>query len=356
MKLACEMNRLWIALALLASSVDASSPVIRPPVASSKYATVTFDPRNGDAVITNVVEIGKEMGRLPEAKRVGFVFMGWMGSPTPGGPCINHETIVTGDASYYAYWLAGFVYVNFDLGGKGVHTGGGALKQAVMFGDSAVAPEVAPNDGYRFVGWDSDLREMENNIVVHALWQRDTSVRIPELTADATADTVNATLDDILLVDGERIKAAIGGNATKYREFRAWTKSMLDGEWAVMTSEHASESFMFGTSSLLGSTPVVEIGEVETVCAANGVRGTENAGVGVDLLVSVTVKDGTRVVAATSAKVAAMFEATSDLGDWNGVAKLEPEVTDLTEGVSDVLRFSVSPGAASSAFLRIKAK
>ena len=53
-------------------------------------------------------------------------------------------------------------------------------------------------------------------------------------------------------------------------------------------------------------------------------------------------------------KVAAMFEATSNIGDWDGAAKLTP--IDEMLGVSDVvMRFRVTPGtSAPSAFLRIR--
>ena len=54
-------------------------------------------------------------------------------------------------------------------------------------------------------------------------------------------------------------------------------------------------------------------------------------------------------------KVAAMFESTSDLGDWDGAAKLTPAVEELGT-VDGVMRFKVTPGDGSSprAFLRIR--
>ena len=50
-----------------------------------------------------------------------------------------------------------------------------------------------------------------------------------------------------------------------------------------------------------------------------------------------------------------MFEATGDLGDWNGAAKLTPEVT-VEEGDGATMRFTVTPGdgTAPRAFLRIR--
>ena len=51
-----------------------------------------------------------------------------------------------------------------------------------------------------------------------------------------------------------------------------------------------------------------------------------------------------------------MFEATSDLGDWDGEAKLTPSVTNATRNQDGTMTFTVVPGdgTATSAFLRIK--
>ncbi|HQL86964.1 MAG: Serine/threonine-protein kinase pkn1 [Lentisphaerae bacterium ADurb.Bin082] len=47
--------------------------------------------------------------------------------------------------------------VEFDLGEHGTRTGGGQLVQEVKHGGSAVAPQVKPAPGWRFVGWSPDL-------------------------------------------------------------------------------------------------------------------------------------------------------------------------------------------------------
>ena len=55
-------------------------------------------------------------------------------------------------------------------------------------------------------------------------------------------------------------------------------------------------------------------------------------------------------------KVAAMFGATGDLGDWTGSAKLTPKVTTADTDASGKMTFVVTPGdgTAKSAFLRIR--
>ena len=74
------------------------------------------------------------------------------------------------------------------------------------------------------------------------------------------------------------------------------------------------------------------------------------------MTVTVTVKDGERAVAVDQEKVAAMFEATGDLGDWTGAAKLTPAVTTSGTDANGKMTFVVTPGdgAAAKAFLRIK--
>ena len=74
------------------------------------------------------------------------------------------------------------------------------------------------------------------------------------------------------------------------------------------------------------------------------------------MTVAVTVKDGDSAVAVSAAKVAAMFEATGDLGDWTGAAKLTPMVTTSGTDANGKMTFVVTPGdgTATKAFLRIK--
>ena len=72
--------------------------------------------------------------------------------------------------------------------------------------------------------------------------------------------------------------------------------------------------------------------------------------------ITVMVKDGETPKAVASEKVAEMFEATSDLMDWTGDARLNPTVTDNTKGVSSPVRFTVQPGNGMSgkAFRRLR--
>jgi hypothetical protein len=82
-------------------------------------------------------------------------------------------------------------------------------------------------------------------------------------------------------------------------------------------------------------------------------------GSGAAFTLAVTVTDGANPAAVASEKVRGMFEATSDLGDWDGDAKLTLGVEEITGGSGSTLRFRVTPdstGTNDRAFLRVKVK
>jgi hypothetical protein len=177
---------------------------------------------------------------------------------------------------------------------------------------------------------------------------------IPAITDGESAETVNASVDSVGFADAA-VKSVIGGSATEYVAFKTWadavkgaTGDTLAGEAAVVANEHAAAAYLLGAERLFDNEPTVEIGEL-------AISDGESAGT-TAMTVAVTVKDGDSAVAVSAAKVAAMFEATGDLGDWTGAAKLTPTVTTSGTDASGKMTFVVTPGdgTASKAFLRIK--
>ena len=177
---------------------------------------------------------------------------------------------------------------------------------------------------------------------------------IPAVAVDADAATVNAAVDGVGFVDAA-VKVVIGGSAAEYNKFKTWadgvkgvTGDALAGEAAVVANEHAAAAYLLGAERLFENEPAVEIGEL---IIADG----ESAGT-TKMTVAVTIKDGERAVAVDQEKVAAMFEATGDLGDWSGAAKLTPTVTTSGTDASGKMTFVVTPGdgTAAKAFLRIR--
>ena len=178
--------------------------------------------------------------------------------------------------------------------------------------------------------------------------------QIPAVAVDADVATVNATVDGVGFADAT-VKTAIGGSAAEYDAFKTWadgvkgvTGDLLAGEAAVVANEHAAAAYLLGAERLFENEPTVEIGEL-------AIGEGESAGT-TAMTVAVTVKDGESAVAVNAAKVAAMFEATSDLGDWTGAAKLTPTVTTSGTDASGKMTFVVTPGdgTAAKAFLRIR--
>ena len=203
---------------------------------------------------------------------------------------------------------------------------------------------------------DGAAGEMADMAFVQVMTTRgmdDASNLIPEVAGDADKTTVDEVVDGVGFSDAT-VKAAIGGSAAEYNAFKEWAGSVKGatgdaqvGEAAVVASPHAAAAFLLGAERLFVNEPTVEIGEVS-------VGDGESAGT-TAIAIAVTVKDGERAVAVNVAKIKAMFEATGDLGDWNGAAKLTPEVM-VEEGDGATMRFKVTPGdgTAPSAFLRIR--
>ena len=187
---------------------------------------------------------------------------------------------------------------------------------------------------------------------------------IPEVAVDAAPEAVTNAIEAAGFADEVGVKAAIGGSAAEYAAFKAWAGSVKGagsasgdaaaGEAAVVANTNAAAAYLLGAEKLFENTPKVEFGEVAVLCDDDVAHQD-----GISVSLSVTVRDGEEAVACTAEKVAAMFEATSDLGDWNGAAKLSPSVTVEEPAAGDsaaTMRFKVTPGdgTAPQAFLRIR--
>ena len=69
------------------------------------YRVVVNFNANGGALEESyyTLSLMDKIGTLPAAMRMGYVFMGWFTQPN-GGEQITEDTILTGDATYYAQW------------------------------------------------------------------------------------------------------------------------------------------------------------------------------------------------------------------------------------------------------------
>lgn len=62
--------------------------------------------------------------------------------------------------------------VTFDLGDRGTRTGGGLLTQTVTAGGAAAEPDVAPDEGWEFVGWDGTFDNINADITITAQYEQ----------------------------------------------------------------------------------------------------------------------------------------------------------------------------------------
>ena len=152
----------------------------------------------------------------------------------------------------------------------------------------------------------------------------------------------------------DSVMDVIGGSAAEYAAFREWAASVTNvagtavaGVAAVIGNEHAASAYSLGSERLFANAPQIVF--VETRADADGAGGCA-------MRVGVTVVDGDSSVLCSAEKVGALFEATSDLRDWYGAAKLEPMVTVEASADPKTMRFKASPGDGSAprAFLRIR--
>ena len=162
---------------------------------------------------------------------------------------------------------------------------------------------------------------------------------------------------DIPLALGEVADPALAdviGNVDDYNDFAEWANGK--GANGVRASRHAAASYLLGTTALLQNAPVITI---DSMVVTNGIPLPRRRGSSSDvvsLTLTVTVTDGGEPVEVTAAKVAALFEATTDLSDWDTPAKkLDPHAEAITSGSDTTVTIRVTPGdgSAPQAFLRI---
>ena len=183
---------------------------------------------------------------------------------------------------------------------------------------------------------------------------------IPTVPEDAKPEEIAAALSGV----ADTSLASSITNAAEYASYREWALGVKGpdgistaGAQAVKESSHAWSSYLLGAEALLENEPEVEFGAIEVGTAEGG--GSQGSA-GTVATVSVTVKDGGRAVQVDAEKVAGMFEATGDLDDWNGAAKLPVNVEVVGDGsqgtANSTMRFKVTAGdgAAERTFMRIR--
>ncbi|MBT1164828.1 InlB B-repeat-containing protein [Bifidobacterium felsineum] len=107
--------------------------------------TVTFDPGNGSASSSILVDDGKPATRPVDPTRTGWTFNGWLldGRPYDFTDPVTSDLLLTGS------WTIRSYTVSFDTGVDGLTV----PDQTIDYGETAVEPAPLTRDGYEFTGW-----------------------------------------------------------------------------------------------------------------------------------------------------------------------------------------------------------
>ena len=220
----------------------------------------------------------------------------------------------------------------------------------------------------RFEFWNAGTAEHLGDCAYLDMVSWTPDLPLPSLAPGATPTAVTNAIASAGFDAGNTaaLQNAIGGDVAKYSEFKAWAQTVkggdgnVAGEAAVVASTNAAVSWLLGAEKLFVNEPTITISEM-SVAGNDGFAGNGDVAPpdGVAFTLTVTVTDGENPVAVASEKVRGMFEATSDLSDWDGPHRLVPGVTEITGGSGSTLRFRVVPdstGNSDRAFLRVKVK
>ena len=146
----------------VAVTVPASNVTYTAQWEINKY-TVSFDPKGGTfegrfaeedplLIATNGIPVGV----LPTPVRPGNIFLGWYDGEESEEP-IGPETVITGDLTLYARWVAAWTVTLNANGGSFVDedggTGANAVKVLVVKGGPLGERALPKLAGYSFAGW-----------------------------------------------------------------------------------------------------------------------------------------------------------------------------------------------------------
>lgn len=131
--------------------------------------TVTFvlgtnGTQSGGGALLQTIQHGDPAIAPNVVPNAGWQFTGWSSTFDD----------VTSDLEITATYVEAPQYtVTFSLGpnGYGTRIGGGELVQSIVQGGSAIAPQISPAFGQRFVGWDQPLSNITGNILITAVYE-----------------------------------------------------------------------------------------------------------------------------------------------------------------------------------------
>lgn len=202
-------------------------------------------------------------------------------SPTQGDEIEGMEIVVTGTAPTYE--------VVYDLAGKGARTGGGGLRQSVVFGESAEDPVVSATSGYAFRGWDYTKRtDIRRSVTFTAQFERldagteSMTLSIPRagwhevsfavLPANGSPEEVFAAVEDkigYVTYGSANWSPTSGGTLTALEVGKGyWVQTTAEGvTWTVTGRGNPDVEIALQPGWNLIGYSLLEEGEIETVLA-----------------------------------------------------------------------------------------
>ena len=170
-------------------------------------------------------------------------------------------------------------------------------------------------------------------------------------------DLLEAAIDGANFAD-DGVKEAIGGDFTKYAEFRAWAQTVPGGEDAVVASERAAISYLLGTDTLIAND--IESDDVH-ITEFSIDHGAESCGSGMQFSFEVAI-DGVYIGSSAAIASASLKENMKKAIGIEGATRLDGEFSseniELTfdTPVDGKARLTATPppDAGTSFFMRAK--
>ena len=158
------------------NSGNTDTPVVQP---EKKNFTVTFNSNGGSSVNSSTIKENETAAKPADPTKEGFIFDGWYTDSTLTNK-MDFSKPITGDTTLYAKWNVNDVkaihVVSFETNG-----GSTIVNQRVEEGSKATKPNDPTRDGYKFLGWYSNIAlttEMNfdnaivSNLTVYAKWEK----------------------------------------------------------------------------------------------------------------------------------------------------------------------------------------
>ena len=153
-----------------------------PPEEENTYYTVTFKDWDGTVLKTEQVEEGQSATAPANPTRYGYTFTGWDNNFSN----VQSDLIITAQYTQNPPSITYYTVTFKDWNGTVLKT------EQVEEGHSATAPANPTRDGYTFTGWDKDFSNVQSNLIVTAVYEKDETPVINAITVRLKASSASS--------------------------------------------------------------------------------------------------------------------------------------------------------------------